>query len=292
MGPYHEGELEVQRRAGVLANAERVGRIVRREIPEVARVFAGERRFVILGAADAEGRVWATVLQGEPGFLSVPAEDRLLIDGRLWAGDPLAGALEGEADIGLLLIDPPTRRRMRVNGRSRPHGARGLEVTTREVYSNCPKHIHPREVAPAAPSGDRDIVALRGTVLTPAQAAVLASADTLFIASRHPLAGADVSHRGGEAGFVRVTASDRIVIPDYQGNMMFNTLGNLRADPRAGILVADFARGTTLQLTGRATIIWDGPERQVEVAIDEAVETRGAGGLVIRPAAGTPRPAR
>ena len=282
MGPYHEGELEVQRRAGVLATAERVGRIVRREIPEVARGFAAGRRFVILGAADAEGRVWATVLHGEAGFLSVPADDRLRVNARPWPGDPLAPALEGETDVGLLIIDPPTRRRMRVNGRARPMGARALEVLTREVYSNCPKYIHPREVLLAPAPDEQAVVTERGAVLTLGQTARLGAADTLFLASRHPVAGADVSHRGGEPGFVRVTAPDRVLIPDYSGNMMFNTLGNLAADPRVGVLVVDFDSGGTLQISGRATIVWDraavvtfaGADRLVEIQVEAVVECR------------------
>jgi uncharacterized protein len=282
MGPYHEGELEVQRRAGVLAKAERVGRIVRREIPEVARIFAAELRFVILGAADAQGRVWATALQGEPGFLSVPAEDRLRVDARPWPGDPLARVLEREVDVGLLIIDPPTRRRMRVNGRARPVGTGALEVLAREVYSNCPKYIHPREV-PLVPAADgQAVVVERGAVLTPGQAAWLGAADTLFIASRHPVVGADVSHRGGEPGFVRVAAPHRVLIPDYSGNMMFNTLGNLAADPRVGVLVIDFDSGATLQISGRATIVWEraavatfaGAERLVEIEVEGVVGCR------------------
>jgi uncharacterized protein len=64
MGTFHEGELEVQRQVGVAANAERIGRSIHLEIPEIARRFAAEQRFVLVGAADAEGRVWATLLQG------------------------------------------------------------------------------------------------------------------------------------------------------------------------------------------------------------------------------------
>lgn len=287
MGPFHDGELDVQRRAGVAANAAKIGRIIRREIPEAARVFVAERRFVLLGAADSGGRVWATILHGEPGFLSVPADDRLRIDARPRSGDPLEAALDAEANVGALIIDPPTRRRMRLNGRARPVGSRSLEISAREVYSNCPKYIHRREM-PLVRSEGRNVVE-RGIILTDAQARMVGETDTLFIASRHPVAGADVSHRGGERGFARVTAADRVVIPDYSGNMMFNTLGNLAADPRAGLLVVDFENGGTLQLTGRAEIVWDGPalstfpgaERLVELTIEEVVEMRP--GLEMRP---------
>jgi uncharacterized protein len=299
MCPYHEGELEVQRRAGVLVNAARIGNGVHGEIPPVARAFAAERRFVVLGAADREGRVWATMLHGPPGFLATPAGDRLLIAARPDAGDPLAAVLEREAEVGLLLIDPPTRRRMRVNGRATPAGEHGLQVTTREVYANCPKYIHPRLVEPSPDAEARDPVVLRGAELSASQTAILEGTDTLFIASRHPSAGADVSHRGGARGFLDVPAPDRVVIPDYAGNMMFNTLGNLTADPRAGLLVVDWASGGLLQLTGRATVNWEpaaiaafaGAQRLVEFAIDAVVERRGIP-LITRPAGDSPPQAR
>ena len=282
MGAYHEGELEVQHRVGVAANAERIGRSIHGEIPEIARQFAAAQRFVLVGAGDAEGRVWATLLQGEQGFVAALPPDRVRIAARPAADDPLADVLAGEADVGLLLIEPATRRRMRINGRSTPL-SNGLEVRTREVYANCPKYIHPREVQlpPRAGTHARHV---RGTTLTEDQAAWIRRADTLFLASRHPDAGADVSHRGGPAGFVSVVAHDRLLLPDYAGNMMFNTLGNIAAHPEVGLLLVDFDRGDTLQLSGRARIDWDtatrsampGAERVVEVVLDAVVETRVA----------------
>jgi uncharacterized protein len=277
MSTFHEGELEVQRRAGVALNAERIGRSIHPTIPPLARQFALERPFAVVGAGDAEGRVWASLLRGAPGFLTVPAEDRLHIAARLDDDDPLAEALAGGADVGLLLIDLATRRRMRVNGRARPDGAAGLEITTREVYANCQKYIRPREVVLPRVAAPR--VRL-GATLDDGQMGRLADADTLFLASRHPVSGADVSHRGGPRGFVHVRAPDRLVIPDYSGNMMFNTLGNLTAAPRAGLLLVDFVHGGTLQLSGRARIEWDpaaregmpGAERVVEFEIDQVVE--------------------
>ena len=281
MATFHEGELEVQRRVGVAANAARIGRSIHREIPELARRFAVERRFALVGAADADGRVWATLLQGPVGFLSVPAEDRLHVAARPRPGDPLADTLATPADVGLLLIDLATRRRMRLNGRARPDGEGGLDVETREVYANCPKYIHPRDVR----LPDRDTAPARverGQRLTPEQIAWLSGADTLFLATRHPAAGADVSHRGGAPGFVRVPDAGRLLIPDYAGNMMFNSLGNVAADGRAGLLLVDFVSGRTLQLTGTATISWapalvatfPGAERVLELRVEAVVDVR------------------
>jgi predicted pyridoxine 5'-phosphate oxidase superfamily flavin-nucleotide-binding protein len=282
MATYHEGELEVQRRAGVADNAARIGRSIHRAIPELARRFAGERRFVLVGAADSTGRVWATLLQGRSGFLTAPTEDRLHVAAHPRAADPLAETLAAPADVGLLLIDPPTRRRMRLNGRARPDGAGGLEVEAREVYANCPKYIHPCLVG--LPDAAGPARTDWSGWLSSDQARWISTTDTLFIATRHPSAGADVSHRGGEPGFARVPDARHVLIPDYAGNMMFNTLGNVAADSRAGLLLADFATGRTLQLTGTATISWDGAmvaafpnaERVLELEIEAVVETTPA----------------
>jgi uncharacterized protein len=54
---------------------------------------------------------------------------------------------------------------------------------------------------------------------------------------------------------------------------MFQTLGNLAVDPRVGLLFVDWDTGTTLQLTGRADIVWAGDLRGIVVAI-EAVHER------------------
>jgi hypothetical protein len=97
----------------------------------------------------------------------------------------------------------------------------------------------------------------------------------------------DASHRGGNPGFVQVVNERRLVWPDYSGNSMFQTLGNLAVDPHAGLLFMDFAGGGTLQLTGRARLGWDtdgamelpGAERLVQFEIDEVVELPGASPL-------------
>ncbi len=161
-----------------------------------------------------------------------------------------------------------------------------IEIRTEEVFGNCPKYIQAR-----APQGDarhnRADVAQRGTALTLKQRLAIERADTLFIASIHPGAGTDASHRGGQPGFVRVPDERRLRIPDYAGNNMFQTLGNIAADPRVGLLFVDFDTGTTLQLTGHARILWEredyaelkGAERAVEIEIEEVVEIAGQGPL-------------
>jgi ferredoxin-NADP reductase/predicted pyridoxine 5'-phosphate oxidase superfamily flavin-nucleotide-binding protein len=98
--------------------------------------------------------------------------------------------------------------------------------------------------------------------LDDASKAMIAEADTFFVASYVDVDGersVDVSHRGGQAGFVQVEGN-RLTIPDFAGNLHFNTLGNLLLNPRAGLLFIDFNTGDLLQLSGRTEIILDGPQ--------------------------------
>ena len=236
MGPFHEGELEVQRRAGVAANAARIGRIIRSDDPGGrARGSRPSGGSPSLAPPTPDGRVWATLLRGRAGFLSVPADDRLRLDASPRAGDPLAAALAAEADLGAAArsIRPPAGAcgSTAARARSAPAAWRSRRArctptapsTSIRARSRCPRRGRP----PARRSE-------RASRSPPPRRAWLATADTLFLASRHPAAGADVSHRGGEPGFARVAAPDRLLIPDYAGNMMFNTLGNLAADPPGG----------------------------------------------------------
>jgi hypothetical protein len=96
------------------------------------------------------------------------------------------------------------------------------------------------------------------------------------VATVHP-DGADASHRGGHPGFLRVDSPRELSWRDYAGNAMFLTLGNLAADPRAGLLILDWTTGTTLQLTGEAHTEFE-PDgaRVVRFRIAEAVETPAA----------------
>jgi len=54
-------------------------------------------------------------------------------------------------------------------------------------------------------------------------------------------------------------------MPDYSGNRLFNTLGNLVREPRCGLLFIDFATGDLLQLQARAEVVW--PEQYAALGV-------------------------
>lgn len=278
---FHDGEQAVQRLAGVAELAERVGRSIRSEMPPAAQAFLAERRWIVIGALDDGQRPWPAIRAGAPGFARAVDVRTIRIDAAAPDGDAVAGHLRPGALAGLIALDPATRRRLRFNGRVVAHDRAGLVVEADQVYSNCPKYIQRRDERPAAAETVPATLA-RSAGLTDAQRDRLRAADTFFIASARPGDGVDVSHRGGMPGFLQVEGR-RLAWPDYGGNAMFNTLGNLHDHPFAGLLVPDFERGGALVLAGRARIDWSpahaadlaGAERVVTMEIDEVVEQAG-----------------
>lgn len=272
MTAYHAGELEVQRRMGQAEIAVRVGRMIRTEIPAAAAAFLAEQPMVVLAATDDAGRVWASLVTGPAGFVHADDDHTIVVDALPVPGDPLHDVVRRPGQqVGMIAIEPQTRRRMRVNGVAQPTDD-GLRIHPDQVYSNCPKYISRRHIDGVAEETHRPAVR-HADVLDERLQRVVARTDTFFIGSADPDGNADASHRGGNPGFLQVLSPNRLRWPDYRGNSMFMTLGNISANPRAGLLIPDWQTGTTLQLTGSAEIIWDeGPQCSVEFIVHEVIQ--------------------
>lgn len=259
--PWHAGEIQLQNHVGVSERMEVLGRrVIRDHMPDQHRTFYGQLPFMVYGAVDADGKPWASVLEGEPGFAHSP-EPQLLQISSLPASDDPAQLSDGSA-IGLLGIELHSRRRNRINGHIGAMSASGFDVTVDQSYGNCPQYIQLRQFHSVLLTDPQTRPAQRFSQLDDAAIAIIAEADTFFVASYVDVEGlrsVDVSHRGGQSGFVQVEGN-RLTIPDFAGNLFFNTLGNLLVNPRAGLLFIDFSTGDLLQLSGRAEIILEGPE--------------------------------
>lgn len=280
MTVYHPGELAVQRRLGQSDIATRLSRMVRDEIPDAAAEFLADQPMVVLAAADDAGRIWTGLVTGPPGFVHV-TDEQIAVDALPVTGDPLREVLTGQTHrVGMIAVQPQTRRRMRVNGVAVPTGA-GLLIRPDQVYSNCPKYISRRHIEGVVSAPDRH-VRHHGDALDARAQQIIAAADTFFIGSADTEGNTDASHRGGNPGFLQVLSPTRLRWPDYRGNSMFMTLGNISANPRAGLLIPDWNTGTTLQLTGTAEISWQSePDAQcsVEFTVDEVLELTGVSPL-------------
>lgn len=285
VSPYSRGERAAQARASVGEAADRSARAIRSDIPDVATTFLAEQPMLITASIDAGGAVWASLLTGPPGFVSVldPATVRIVAEPA--GGDPLAALADGGL-LGLLAIEPSSRRRMRLNGRAHRHAEGGLVVDVDQVVANCPKYITERRptLDPDAGEARASAGADTATRLSHAQRTWVAEADTFFLATASE-GGADASHRGGDPGFVEVVDDRHLMWPDYAGNAMFLSFGNLEVQPRAGLLFVDWEGGATLQVTGTARVEWGAAarfpeaERAVAFDVDHVVEIDGANGL-------------
>ncbi|MDA8062285.1 MAG: pyridoxamine 5'-phosphate oxidase family protein [Actinomycetota bacterium] len=264
---YHEGERQIQDAGGVHHAADLLAEMVVPAISAGAQAFLGSVDVVALAGIDRRGRCWATLLGGLSG--SVIATSTAVALGAPGGSDPLGELAPGD-QVGMVAIDMPARQRLRVNGIVIAASATCLTVEVREAYGNCRKYIDTeRMIGPTASAES-----LERSSLSREDAVLVASTTTFFIGSAHPDRGADCSHRGGPAGFVQVTSPTSLSFPDYPGNNMYNTLGNLLVNPSVGLVIPD-PDGRHLQITGTATLQIGEPNehtrtgRAVSVEIDE-----------------------
>jgi uncharacterized protein len=265
--PFHTGELAIQACLGVQELMDKQGRRVIREfLPDQHRQFFAQLPYVIVGTVDATGNPWASILVGNPGFLSTPDDRTLHLAAKPLFGDPLATTLADGIDIGLLGIELPTRRRNRLNGIVIATQSDGFEVKVGQSFGNCPQYIQARrsELAEFDPAKPKPIHPVKH--FGKPERTIITASDTFFITTAYQAesagfaSGIDVSHRGGKPGFVRIDGDRTLTIPDFSGNHHFNTFGNLELNPRAGLLFVDFDQGNLFYLTGTAEVIWEGTE--------------------------------
>jgi uncharacterized protein len=257
---FHPGELAVQQRAGTREEAARLSPMLD---PAQLRggivAFLADRTFAAITARDVDGRLWTSPLSGPPGFLEAVSPTTLAVHARLAEGDPLHGLPAGQ-QAGLVVVEFAARRRVRVNGTLAVVDGDTLLIDVEQAYGNCPQYIHQRVLTQDGPAQGVPDDVRRDTALSPEAAALIRIADTFFLGTTNPERGSDTSHRGGTPGFVRVDG-DRLWWPDYPGNNLFNSFGNLAVDPEASLLFFDFDTGRTLALSGTAEVDWDAAGR-------------------------------
>lgn len=258
MAGWHPGELEAQQRAGTLAQSAQRSAFLRPFLTGQLQDFFPLLPYITIASVTPDGTPWASQLHGLPGFAHAPDETTLRIDALPVEGDPLAATLVPGAALGLLGLQPETRRRNRVNGRVAAVDAGGFTLAVEQAFGNCPKYIvrRPWAVAQLPPPRVETLAALDGGARR-----LITEATTVFVASTAGRdGGADASHRGGQPGFLELDDDGAVVVPDYAGNGFFNTLGNLLVHGRAGLTVPDFATGDLLQIGGAVSIQWQGSD--------------------------------
>jgi predicted pyridoxine 5'-phosphate oxidase superfamily flavin-nucleotide-binding protein len=174
---FHEGELAVQRRAGVARVAAKVGRNILPFVASAYREFLSRQPFAVVARRDGAGRVWASPLIGGVGFASALDDRQVLLAGEPTPGDPLEEALaRSRARIGVLAIEFDSRLRIRLNGMAK-QTVEGVLLKVAEAFGNCPKFIQRRLPSAAVPRQGTPVH--RATeALDAGQAALARQADT------------------------------------------------------------------------------------------------------------------
>ncbi len=274
LSPFHQGELEIQQLAEESDIAQRNGSVISHKILPGAIPFISQQNMLVMSSVDDQGQVWASLLIGNPGFISAPNKTSLRLDTRMmmtYRDDPLWHNIKTIPNVGLLAIELGTRRRYRVNGHIELSEDTKFTITVEQAYPNCPKFIQCRQLKfPQTVMNNQSLLSSKGTALSSEQCLLIEKADSFFVGSANVIEqqtddmitgsvdsfSCDASHRGGYPGFIEIINGKRLRIPDYQGNGIFNTLGNIQLYPKAGLIFIDFKQGVLLQITGDAKIFW------------------------------------
>ncbi|PTB66971.1 hypothetical protein BBK36DRAFT_52380 [Trichoderma citrinoviride] len=285
---WHPGELAMHRelRTGRFENPTSAG------CPTPYAIRVMHSQLVALGTLDEEGRPWTTVWGGERGFARPVAEGVLGLKSAVdkefdpvykafWASSSSSpdksrgGGPDEEEEEGIvrpeggkmmsaLSIDLETRDRVKLAGRliagadiRGPESEVQLAFHVEESLGNCPKYINTKALEAVVPRPEL-VPGRPGGMLPPEAVALIEKADMFFLSSTNGVS-MDTNHRGGPRGFIRVFRNDEdgveLVYPEYSGNRLYQSLGNLKVNPLIGIVIPDYTTSDALYLTGRSTIL-------------------------------------
>ncbi|KAI9151844.1 hypothetical protein HJFPF1_09055 [Paramyrothecium foliicola] len=275
LSQWHEGEAAMQERLKVplMENPTAAG------LPMSYVWRVADSSLVAVGTLDEQGRPWTTVWGGRIGFAGQVAQDvvgfNTDVDAQydpvleaFWEGSPRDGGDVVQPNQGrgkmmsAVAINLTSRDRVKLGGNmvaGARTGADGVQVAMHvtESLGNCPKYINKKiiEPHPVNPKLISDQLPL------PAEAVELVGrADVLFLSSSNNEA-MDTNIRGGAPGFMRVIKNTEdgveLIFPEFSGNRYYQNVGNLKINPRVGVVIPDFTTSDALYVTGVASILVD-----------------------------------
>jgi predicted pyridoxine 5'-phosphate oxidase superfamily flavin-nucleotide-binding protein len=118
-----------------------------------------------------------------------------------------------------------------------------------------------QDIRETRPLADRLNQVTVRTAFTEDDQAFIQRCPMFFIATADAEGRPDCSYKGGLPGFVRVLDDHTLAIPDYDGNGMYRTWGNVLVNPHVGLLFLDFEKPRRLRVNGTARVSEDDPAR-------------------------------
>ena len=318
-GGWHEGEeyMHTLLKVPGLENPTSLG------MTPFAEYHLRRAPLLAVGALDDEGRPWTTLWGGKPGFTRSLGQSviglRTMVDDRY---DPVLPLLALPRDdigelstrrpkpVSALSIDLATRTRVKLSGEvmagaveenaASEGGSTVAEaqviIAVKSSLGNCPKYLNAKKISSAMPSPTSSIDTFP---LGEEALGLIAKADLFFITSHHHRT-LGTNHRGGPSGFVRVLQNDPsavvLVYPEYSGNRFYQTLGNLKVNSKAGVVIPNFDSGDVLYFTCETEIVVGNtavallPKANLAVKLKLTAARLVPQGLALRAQGGEPSP--
>ncbi|KXX72586.1 pyridoxamine 5'-phosphate oxidase family protein [Flammeovirga sp. SJP92] len=256
---FHEKERYLQEILGSNINHKVARKIITNQIDERASRFIRSLNYAFMSYRDKNGFPQVLPLSGMD-MIRVPSPSviKINLESQAQMIEHFEVDVKTIQKVGFLFIDLLSRRRLRVNGMVRQYNSM-LEIEVEQAYVNCPKYIQSRTLEF---NYSNSKVIKKGNVLTIDQIKMIENADTFFIGTSNANGDMDASHRGGNKGFVKV-GDNTLKVPDYKGNGLYNSLGNILDYSKVGLLFFDFENGELLDVKGEAILIFNEDKSEV-----------------------------
>jgi len=259
MNVFHKGQLAVQKITGEEEIAIQRIPMIKYSLHPRSIPFIEHQVLAFPGSEDSTGAIWLSLIVGERGFISIPSVREIKFDlSKITSTkeDIFFTNIATNPTVGLLFHEASRRARYRAWGEAQKNDNE-ISIAIKMGYPSCPKHIQ-REII-EIPEDVESIIPKynKGTNLGTYEHEWISSAHTFFIGTQTKKGDIEASHRGGDPGFIEILENGHLRVPDYLGNSMFSTLGNIYENPKAALLFVDYEKGETLQLSGTAELQFD-----------------------------------
>lgn len=233
---YHPGQLAIQTEANTRILADNLAHWV----GPVAE-FAEVADLLLFASEGDDSDLHFTVLSGGAPLAEATGDSAVAIN------PPDDGFRMPTGRVGGLAINMEAARRVRINGDIHYEGDVAV-LELEEAFTLCRKYV-----APMVALDESRRAGPLSCATTPVDnvklIALLDAASTMFLASSAPDGAPDVAHRGGPSGFITYdAASGSITWPEFLGDGIFKSAGNVRATGRCTLLIPDFATGDALEI--------------------------------------------
>lgn len=256
---YQEGQLALQKITGEEEIAQGRLAMIQPSIHERSIPFIEKQIFAFLGSEDADGNIWLSLLIGERGFISVPNLQEVNIDlSKVVTSkdDIFFTNIKTNPTVGMLFHQAAKRARYKAWSKASVQENQ-LSFDIKMGYKSCPKHIQKERIELPEESQALTPEFIKGNKLGQSEKDWITNAHTFFVSSQTKQGDIDSAHRGGDPGFIEILDDGQLRIPDYFGNSIYSTLGNIYVNPKAALLFVDYEKGEALQLSGTAALQFD-----------------------------------